>query len=296
MATRNDKKLDGSGLVRLWAKIGTRFVTQDALAIAKGELQSILIGDVRTYDGGMSVDVTLRETSGRAAGLSSIPAGQLIIAECTHIESSGISNNYTGFRVLSPGGGVLRGYGYTRLYTFGYHIEQDDVLLIYCGEDHCFLLGSMFSNYLSRRYISSITRSGNIFTATRGDGTTFTFSQQNSTYTPAALGFGYGTCATAATTVAKVATLAGYALVTGGMVAVRFTNAVPANATLNINSKGAKPIYFNNAAITAGVIRAGDTATFVYDGTNYRLLSTDSLMSRLAALESALDGKTLITK
>ena len=101
------------------------------------------------------------------------------------------------------------------------------------------------------------------------------YYNSNTTYTNAALGQGYGTCATAEATVAKAVTLSSYALVTGGYVAVKFTYAVPASATLNVNSKGAKPIYYKGAAITAGIIQAGDTATFVYNGSQYHLVAID---------------------
>ena len=97
----------------------------------------------------------------------------------------------------------------------------------------------------------------------------------NTTYTNASLGQGYGTCTTAETTTAKAVSLSSYTLITGGIVAVKFTYAVPASATMNINSKGAKAIYFKGAAITAGVIKAGDTATFIYDGNQYHLLAVD---------------------
>ena len=97
----------------------------------------------------------------------------------------------------------------------------------------------------------------------------------NTTYSNVALGHGYATCDTAEATAAKVGTLSSYALTKGGIVAVKFSYAVPASATLNINSKGAKSIYFRNAAITANIIKAGDTATFIYDGTYYQLLSID---------------------
>ena len=46
---------------------------------------------------------------------------------------------------------------------------------------------------------------------------------------------------------------------------------------MNINSKGAKNIFYRGAAITAGIINAGDTATFIYDGTQYHLLSVDNM-------------------
>lgn len=96
----------------------------------------------------------------------------------------------------------------------------------------------------------------------------------NTTYTPVKLGFGYATCSTAEATAAKTAALPSYTLTTGGIVAVKFTNAVPAGATLNINSKGAKAIYYKGAAITAGVIKAGDTVTMIYS-TYYHVLSID---------------------
>jgi hypothetical protein len=96
----------------------------------------------------------------------------------------------------------------------------------------------------------------------------------DTTYTPASLGFGYGTCDTAASSTAKVVTLSGYTL-KNGIVSVKFTYAVTAGATLNVNSKGAKAIYYRGSAITAGVINAGDTATFIYNGSYYHLISVD---------------------
>lgn len=116
------------------------------------------------------------------------------------------------------------------------------------------------------------------------DGTDYVWmgwSYDNSqTYTPQSLGFGYGICDTGTTATAKTATLAGYALIQHGIVSVKFTNSVPANSTLNINSKGAKPIFYRGSAIVAGVINAGDVATFIYDGTNYIYLGTDNALSK----------------
>ena len=110
----------------------------------------------------------------------------------------------------------------------------------------------------------------------------------NTTYTPMSLGFGYGTCSTAEATAAKVASLTSYALVKNGMVSVKFSYAVPANSTLNINSRGAKNIFYRGAKIAAGVINAGDIATFVYDGTQYQLISVDADYVRKTDLPSAL--------
>lgn len=140
------------------------------------------------------------------------------------------------------------------------------------------------------------TSTGTAYTGYAGRVTTYMFNgthwvwvansyDTNTTYTNVKLGHGYASCTTAAATTAKVATLSSYTLTTGGIVAVKFTNAVPAFATLNINSKGAKAIYHKGAAIKAGVINAGETATFIYSG-QYHLISID----RDVALKATADG------
>lgn len=100
-------------------------------------------------------------------------------------------------------------------------------------------------------------------------------SDTTHTHTNASMGQGYATCPTAATSTAKVATLSGYTLVTGGIVSIRFTYAVPANSSLNITGTGAKAIYSNGSPILAGDISGGTLATFIYDGTRYHLIATD---------------------
>ena len=91
---------------------------------------------------------------------------------------------------------------------------------------------------------------------------------------PPYFGNGLASCSTAEATVAKLASLSGYTLHDHGIVSVKFTNAVPANSTLNINSKGAKSIYYQGSAITGDVIKAGDVATFIYS-TQYHLIAID---------------------
>ena len=95
-----------------------------------------------------------------------------------------------------------------------------------------------------------------------------------------AFGMGYATCDTATSTAAKTVTLTGYSLNEGALVSIKFTNAVGANATLNINSKGAKSIYYNGAAITANVIGAGDIATFLYTNNQYQLVNINTEISK----------------
>lgn len=114
----------------------------------------------------------------------------------------------------------------------------------------------------------------------------------NTTYTNVKLGQGYATCSTAAATVAKTAALSSYTLTANGIVSIKFTYDVPANATLNINSKGAKAMYYRGAKITDGIIKAGDTATFIYS-TYYHLISIDQV-GGLPTVTSSDNGKVMM--
>ena len=77
-----------------------------------------------------------------------------------------------------------------------------------------------------------------------------------------------------------------YELVNGGVVSLAFTRAVPAGATLNINNKGAQPIYYHEAALPAGLIKANDRCLFMYNGPGerYYLIAIDRWGADLNAL------------
>lgn len=83
----------------------------------------------------------------------------------------------------------------------------------------------------------------------------------------------YGTCSTDAATAAKAVACTGFKLAVGAEIAVRFTviNAA-ASSTLNVNSTGAKPIYYRGAAIPAGYLAANRTYTFRYNGIQWDLV------------------------
>ena len=119
-------------------------------------------------------------------------------------------------------------------------------------------------------YVCLLESTGNVPT-----NTTYwqTLAKGISNVSPEALGIGYGISQN--TGASKTATLADYTLTINGIVAVTFADDVPANATLNINSQGAKPIYYRGSALVANVIRGGDTVTFAYDGTHYDILCID---------------------
>lgn len=83
----------------------------------------------------------------------------------------------------------------------------------------------------------------------------------------------FTTCSTAAGTAAKTVSLTGFSLVTGAHVQVKFTvTNTAANPTLNVNSTGAKAIFYHGAAISAGHLAQNRLYEFVYDGTNWILL------------------------
>lgn len=82
------------------------------------------------------------------------------------------------------------------------------------------------------------------------------------------------TCDTAASTAAKVATLGGFTLETGAVVAVKFTNANSASSpTLNVDDTGAIPIKrYGTTAVNTYMWAAGAVVEFLYDGTNWIMI------------------------
>lgn len=84
----------------------------------------------------------------------------------------------------------------------------------------------------------------------------------------------YGTCSTAAGTAAKTVTLANFDTLTAGVtIHVRFTysNTI-ASPTLNVNSKGAKPIYAYGTTAPGTTVatswQAGAVVSFTYNTDN----------------------------
>lgn len=94
----------------------------------------------------------------------------------------------------------------------------------------------------------------------------------------------YGVCSTGASTAAKTVTVNGdFALETGARVIVQFKYGNSASTiTLNVNSTGAKDVWLdddNQGSYIQTYIKAGwlgRAYEFIYDGTQYRLLTYDS--------------------
>lgn len=99
----------------------------------------------------------------------------------------------------------------------------------------------------------------------------------------------YASCSTAAGTAEKAVTLAGFTLATGARIIVRFTvTNSAANPTLNVNSTGAKPIQYRNAAISAGHLAANRVYEFVYDGSYWQIVG-----DLIAELQAQIDPWTV---
>lgn len=122
------------------------------------------------------------------------------------------------------------------------------------------------------------------------DGTYWVFDgssdDSNTTYNTTSLGFGYGTSDTEEATLEKAVSIPGYTAAYCGIISVRFTNAVPANSTININNTGARIMRYHQLPLTDGLIRAGDMATFVNGGTVYHLIAIDR--------QPTINGETVI--
>ena len=86
---------------------------------------------------------------------------------------------------------------------------------------------------------------------------------------------GYYVCDTAAGTAAKTVDATGYSLTDGGCIRIKMTNANTANnVTLNINSTGAKALYYDGAQASAtNTWEDGEVLEVYYDGTQYQCAS-----------------------
>jgi hypothetical protein len=97
----------------------------------------------------------------------------------------------------------------------------------------------------------------------------------------------FGTCTTGASSQVKVATLSNYSLVDGTIVVIKFTYTNTAtNPYLNINSTGAKRIYFGGYAAgtdTATSWMASEYVVFIYNGGYDRYYIIGKMLGGLSA-------------
>lgn len=110
----------------------------------------------------------------------------------------------------------------------------------------------------------------------------------------------YGICTTAAATAAKVVTVGAdqdFKLTVGALVMVKFTISNSASSvTLNVNSTGAKSIYYNNALYTGTSTTvcgyANAHLVYMYDGTNWVWVSHGADSNTTYSAMSVAEGQT----
>lgn len=292
----------GSAYAEISASIALGETSSTAYAGDKGKANATAIADLKTKVGDTAVATQISNAISAIPNATTSAAGLMSATDKTKSEATNIAYGTcstaaaTAAKVVTISGNtnwkLVAGSTITVLFDATNTAENPTLNVNNTGAKNVFYASSQITT-------SSLGYAG---TASRPmtfmyDGTQYRFIgwgyDSNTTYTNVKLGHGYATCSTAAATTAKVASLSSYTLTTGGIVAVRFTYDVPAGATLNINSKGAKAIYHKNAAITAGVIKAGDTATFIYS-TYYRLISIDRWEANQNAFSNVKVGSTTI--
>ena len=97
----------------------------------------------------------------------------------------------------------------------------------------------------------------------------------------------YATCSTSATAQTKIINIENFSLITGAKVLVKFTNANTASEPkLNVNSTGAKTIYFRNEILSSIYYwNSNAVLEFIYDGSRWEMVNT-SLKPKPMAMAS----------
>ena len=161
-----------------------------------------------------------------------------------------------------------------------------------------------FVSYQGSTYICKQTSTGNAPT-----NTTYWQIMAQGTESASVAGNYYGTCSTGANTSAKIVSIPAtenFVLQVGDIIGIKFDNTNTANnPSLNVNNSGAKPIYYNNSAVSTSNLWASGEANrvtiFMYDGTNWIWMGhdvdidTDTLSDlKDTTISSASNGQVLM--
>lgn len=109
------------------------------------------------------------------------------------------------------------------------------------------------------------------------------------------LGQAYGISSNNSNSAIRTSSISGFKLKEGGIVAIKFTTDINiTNPGLNISSTGAKPMYYRGSTLLRGTVNAGDTVTFIYDGTYYHIISIDKDIPDPATTAPLMDGTATV--
>ena len=146
---------------------------------------------------------------------------------------------------------------------------------------------------------SGSTKNAQISVSCRSDGTGYTYAptpndgafdtQIATTKWVTSNAIRYGVCSTSGTIQAKTVTCKNFTLATGAVIYIKFSNTnTVTSATLNVNGTGAKPIISNGSPVLPNILQKNVVYCFVYDGTNWQLVTTINTASYNA------NGNTLL--
>ena len=163
--------------------------------------------------------------------------------------------------------------------------KEKDLVLIYLDDYYNLVNFTDEDNFLDITFAAA-TNSGNggfrflnlSYYYEPGSEDTYITASSTINYIPSTLnhlGSGYFNTTGTSTTAINATTTMPFSYTTGGILIGHFSVDVGANATLNISGKGAKSIYYQEAAIQAGVIKKGDNALFQFYNNRFNLICTD---------------------
>lgn len=202
---------------------------------------------------------------------------------------TGITAGSVRYKIPSDGSFAMGDYWYTdddfsnELGTIGAYGSANDISFFYVGgtyNDPLLKVTKSNGNVTAKGIVTATSFSGNASSATKWA----TARNINGlSVDGSANRVNYGTCSTAAATAAKTVACNGFALIDGAEITVKFkTTNTAANPTLNVNSTGAKSIYYRGTAITAGYLATNRIYTFRYNGIQYELVGDINTETKVA--------------
>ena len=284
--------LDKTGLALVWAKIKELMTGKVDKVDGKGLSTNDYTTEEKTKLAGVSTGAQVNVLEGIQKNGETITPVNKIANISVPTKTSDITND-SGYITNSD---VPNGFGNVKVGTTT--IEADakkDTLNIVAGSDKVTITADASTDTINVDNTSDankeVKNAATLKTARTIDGVSFNGSANI---------IHYGSCSTAAATVAKVVSCTGFTLATGAWIAVKFTvtnTGAVANLTLNVNNTGAKAIKYRGGNLpSASTLTANRTYLFVYDGTNYELvgdLDTNSTYTAASATP-LMDGTAAV--
>ena len=268
---------------------------------------SILVGDNFSYSAAKPLDGRLKyDTLANMKAVADATMYDGCLAYCSATDktyqwkSTNTVDADTGkWREFSSGGGGGAGSDTTAYHTSDTAftaIDDADYVPVY-DTSASGAKKSLWSNIKSvlKTYFDTLYSTVSTRGTPTSDGTTLSLVNTGDMYNWNTDSVIYCTSSTSAATTAKVGTVqrGTFTLVAGAKVCIKFTYTNTASApTLNISSSGAKNIKWINTSGTVATPvvwwKAGDIVNFIYDGTQWLMMPTRSMLTPTIILTATL--------